>query len=79
MAESATMGESIVRAKAVSDALAISFSKGGVKNVKDTGLINVPLVEIKKKARDKSIDKKERQRYIREEKGKKVRNKKKRK
>jgi hypothetical protein len=50
------------------------FAKGGKENIRDTGLRDVPTEEVQRRARDKNLPPAERQRYIREEKARKVRN-----
>ena len=49
------------------------FAKKGKQNIRDTGLTGVPLEEIMRRARDKTLSREERQRYIREEKARKLR------
>ena len=53
-------------------------AKGGKQNVKDTELANLSDSEISRRARDKSLTPSERKRYQKEEKARKMRNKKKR-
>ena len=50
----------------------------GKENVRDSGLANESDEEVSRKARDRSLPKSERRRYITEEKARKFRNKKKR-
>lgn len=56
----------------------VYYSKGGKKNVKDTGLAGYSDAEVSSLARDKSLSAKERGRFVTEEKARKKRNKQKR-
>lgn len=56
----------------------INYSKGGKQNARDSGLESIPTDEINRRARDKSLPPNERGRYIREEKARRERNKRKR-
>ena len=54
-------------------------SKGGKQNIKDSGLAGLSDAEVSRRAKDKSLSKKERDRYKKEEKARALRNKRKRK
>ena len=54
-------------------------SKDGKQNIRDSGLANLSNKEVSRRARDKSLSPKERQRYKTEEKARELRNKQKRK
>lgn len=54
-------------------------SKGGKQNIKDSGLAGLSDAEVSRRAKDKSLSKKERDRYKKEEKARALRNKQKRK
>ena len=56
----------------------IAYSKGGRQNVRDSGLRGYSDSEVSRLARDHSLNSKERQRFIKEDKARKNRNKKKR-
>jgi hypothetical protein len=56
----------------------MSLAKKGRQNIRDTGLREIPDDEISRRARDKDLPSQERQRYIREEKARQLRNKEKR-
>jgi hypothetical protein len=53
-------------------------AKGGKQNVGDTGLAHLPDAEISRRARDKTLSPGERRRYQKEEKARRMRNKRKR-
>lgn len=55
-----------------------TFSKGGKQNVRDTGLQGYSDEDIRRLARDNKLSSKERQRFKKEEKSRKLRNKQKR-
>ena len=57
----------------------IKKSKGGKQNIRDSGVANLSDKEVSRRARDKSLSPKERQRYKKEEKARELRNKQKRK
>ena len=59
--------------------LKIKKSKGGKQNIRDSGVANLSDKEVSRRARDKSLSPKERQRYKKEEKARELRNKQKRK
>ena len=57
----------------------IKKSKDGKQNIRDSGVANLSDKEVSRRARDKSLSPKERQRYKTEEKARELRNKQKRK
>lgn len=57
----------------------IKKSKDGKQNIRDSGVANLSDKEVSRRARDKSLSPKERQRYKKEEKARELRNKQKRK
>lgn len=57
----------------------IKKSKAGKQNIRDSGVANLSDKEVSRRARDKSLSPKERQRYKKEEKARELRNKQKRK
>lgn len=54
------------------------FSKGGKQRIRDTGLSNLSDEEVTRKSKDSTLSKKERERYKKEDKARKQRNKQKR-
>lgn len=53
----------------------LMFSKGGKQNIRDTGLIGVSDEEIERRLRDPATSSEERKRLVKEQKGRRIRNK----